>query len=63
MKEKITVGTIIAAIVRVLLDFLIVTCLVMGIEYCLSIPLGVKPAIGIWLASVLVQYWRCVNND
>lgn len=57
MQKKITAGFIIGSLVAALFDFLIVTCLVMGIEYCFAIPLGLKPAIGVWLVSVLIQYW------
>lgn len=57
MGKKITAGYIIGSIVGSLFDFLIVTCLVMGIEYCFAIPLGAKPAIGVWLVSVLINYW------
>lgn len=57
MQKKITAGFIIGSLVAALLDFLIVTCLVMGIEYCFAIPLGLKTAIGVWLVSVLIQYW------
>ena len=57
MEKKITAAHIIGLLVGTLFDFLIVTCLVMGIEYCFAIPLGVKPAIGVWLVSVLLDYW------
>lgn len=57
MEKKITACYIIGLFVGSLFDFLIVTCLVMGIEYCFAIPLGVKPAIGVWLVSVLLNYW------
>lgn len=57
MEKKITAGYIIGLLVGTLFDFLIVTCLVMGIEYCFEIPLGVKPAIGVWMVSVLIDYW------
>lgn len=57
MEKKITAAHIIGLLVGTIFDFLIVTCLVMGIEYCFAIPLGVKPAIGVWLVSVLIDYW------
>lgn len=57
MEKKITAAHIIGLLVGTLFDFLIVTCLVMGIEYCFAIPLGVKPAIGVWMVSVLIDYW------
>ena len=57
MEKKITAAHIIGLLVGTLFDFLIVTCLVMGIEYCFAIPLGVKPAIGVWTVSVLIDYW------
>lgn len=51
------IAHIIGMIVGWILDFVVVTSLVLLIQLCFKIPVDFLMAVGVWLVSVLIQYW------
>lgn len=56
-KKVEMIAHIIGMIAGCILDFVVVTSLVLLIQLCFKIPVDFLMAVGVWLVSVLIQYW------
>lgn len=56
-KKAEMIAHIIGIIVGWILDFVVVTSLVLLIQLCFKIPVDFSMAVGVWLVDMLIQYW------